>query len=386
MPTERVGRRCGTFATLSAGVFAGVVLGGCSSAPDSAQHAPEGLSPGLVQSGSGVLALPGAAEPEVFRGPSDDVASDVEVARAVARANAVRTVEAGPPPAELGSVLGGDGLVRGSDGATVRREPAPASLPRRDRIRRHVAELADMLRAEADDAPAPAAVLAQLAALELIEPGIFHSRGSDLEGASALLSEQEIAVLGPWRDFFASARDRLDSTGSVFELAGEADSLARSLGRFEPLMVPRAVLATRVSGYGSFDALRRHDDRYKLLAGRPHVVIVYAEVERFLSRATRSDGADGHEVNLDVQLRLYHYSEDRDLLVWRTEPQSLRDFSMNRRDDFYLTQKVTLPRTLTVGSYSLKVSVTDRNADGVVAESVIPIDIIADRSALSSAE
>lgn len=307
----------------------------------------------------------------------------------VASANAGGDEVVATTPAELAAVVADPNLFQTERGSTVRTAPTRTSLARPQEISKLVHELASLLRAEADEAPSPAAVLAQLAALEMIEPGVFNSHVADLDGRSAVsvLTRREIEALAPLRGFFARSHEQLMTTGAVMDLAEEAERLADELAEFRPLTIPRAALATRVAGYGIVQELKTYDEEgtYKLLATRPHAAIVYAEVGQFVSRARRQDNRDGFGVELRLELALYHDDRQNNLLVWKTEPQQVIDFSENRRRDFYITQKITLPRTLTVGSYRLKVRVSDINNEGAVAEAVLPLDLVGDASALTAA-
>jgi hypothetical protein len=80
-------------------------------------------------------------------------------------------------------------------------------------------------------------------------------------------------------------------------------------------------------------------------------------------------------VELTRELSLYHDADG--LLAWRRPAVDITDSSLNRRRDFFFSEVIELPRTLSVGAYRLKVSVTDR-VTGAVAESILAIDVVAD--------
>ncbi|MEM9082371.1 MAG: hypothetical protein AAGB34_02160 [Planctomycetota bacterium] len=286
---------------------------------------------------------------------------------------------------ELNSVAPPGSFARTADGATTRQTITRRDLPRDQRRSQLAGELAAILRDEAEGAPSPASVLAALAALEMIEPGVFHSHVGDLENQStaSLLSSREIKTLATMQAFFANTREHLEATGNVMGLAEDIKSLSDEFAALHPLRIPKAALATRVAGFGIYEQLQTYSGTYKLLSGRPHTVLVYTEIENFTPRETADASGQSFATELELELQLYTASDQGDLLVWKTTPQLTEDLSANRRRDFYLVNKITLPRTLTVGSYTMKTIVTDRNNPDAVAEVIIPIDLVADRSALT---
>jgi len=71
------------------------------------------------------------------------------------------------------------------------------------------------------------------------------------------------------------------------------------------------------------------------------------------------------------------HNDADDLIVWRAPDASIRDVSRDRRQDYYLVQRLDLPSRLTLGKYNVKVTVRDV-ATGSTDETVIPIEIVAD--------
>ena len=65
---------------------------------------------------------------------------------------------------------------------------------------------------------------------------------------------------------------------------------------------------------------------------------------------------------------------DDGLLLWRPNAEDVEDRSKNRRHDFYLVKKLTIPDNLAVGKYALRMSVTDRNTNKI-AVVTLPIEI-----------
>jgi len=279
-----------------------------------------------------------------------------------ARANVGPMVEVEPaaPVASRGSE------VRSAD----EREPARAapsggaSVPEAtaaDLARR----LAETLRAdpEAD----PVRVYAALAALEVIEPGLMVNP-SAIRG----LTPEDARILEAWADLMREADARLvSSPADARALAGALAEASTSASLFEPLGIRAARLCSRVEGFGRYAPMGS-----TWLAGRPHRAVVYAEVDHFASSpAVGSGGERGYETRLTQELQLFHDSDG--LLAWRLPPQDVRDFSRNRRRDFFVVQLIELPSSLTVGRYQLKVTIHDETS-GQTAETVLPITIVAD--------
>ncbi len=256
----------------------------------------------------------------------------------------------------------------------------PATQSPEDRRRSLASELAGLIRAQGEDARSPAPTVARLAALEMIEPGIS---GESASGGPAL-TPAERRVLDAWRGMFVDARSKIESPGSdIMGLAEAMRTASENAGSVRPMRITRASLCTRVDGFGVYTELRKFGEQYKFLAGRRQRLVVYAEIEQFASRqrAAIEGGGPGFEVLLLQDLSLYHAGKDSDLLAWRKPDQEIVDVSRNRRKDFFVTQLIELPETLTVGSYRLKVRLTDR-VGGATAESIIPIDVVADASAV----
>ncbi|MBL8746085.1 MAG: hypothetical protein JNK58_06990 [Phycisphaerae bacterium] len=238
-----------------------------------------------------------------------------------------------------------------------------------------VAELAAQLREQSRSSSAPAASLLRLAALELIE----SKAGEADAAAEAALTPQESEFLRAWREMFAAARDGLSSSGDLAPLAAQMVSLAERVQAAQPLSVLESRLCTRVEGFGMFDELKRRDGGgpYVFVAGKRQRAIVYVELANFTHEARTQGGVNGFEVRLAQELELFHSSAESDTVVWRRPFQEINDFSRKRRRDFYTTQVIDLPANLGVGSYRLKVSMSDR-ATGAVAEAVVPMEFVAE--------
>ncbi len=131
------------------------------------------------------------------------------------------------------------------------------------------------------------------------------------------------------------------------------------------LRIPTLTLCTRVDGFGNYEPF----ESLKFAAGKDHQAIVYCEVENFASQLN-----DQHlwETKLTQEVVLWTEGGDP---VWKDKSRPIKDLARNRRHDFYLIRKITLPTTLGVNRYLLKVTIVDQAANRV-AESTVPISIV----------
>lgn len=310
-----------------------------------------------------------------------------------------------PPASNTGPVVevrdsGADQDMAARPQAAAAGTPDPVSLPAvepvvspRERIALLAAQTAALLAAESESSPTPVAELARLGVLELVAPGIFDEYAGALDESSPLqsLTRRDVEFLRAWVELVRVAGERLDTSGDAMALLDLVEGLHGTLELWEPLAIPSATLCTRVEGYGVFRELPRfasegeRTERYKFIAGRPHKMIVYAELDNLSYRPTARDGIDGYSVELEQELRLFHHGDHTADLQWRKPAERIEDFSRNHRRDFFVVQIIELPANLTVGRYDLKLSVTDRGS-GSLAEAFIPIDIVADVSAFAQVE
>lgn len=130
------------------------------------------------------------------------------------------------------------------------------------------------------------------------------------------------------------------------------------------LRLPRMVLASRVDSFGVYSAVEP-----KFENGKRHTVIIYCEVANF---ATKKSDDGWFTTRLAQQDSLI--TEDG-LLVWRPNPEEVEDRSRNQRHDFYLVKKLTLPESLAIGKYTLRMSVTDKQSNKI-AMVTIPVEIV----------
>jgi len=179
-----------------------------------------------------------------------------------------------------------------------------------------------------DRQPNPPAVSADLA-----EP----SRGLVL---SFLEAAREIAAVG--RDPQSTPRTALATVDALREMLVE---------RSDPT-IRTVALCRKVVTFGVYDEMQGEE----FVAGRSIQTIVYTELGNLRSEKN----AEGlFESRLATRLELFSAKGDS---VWQREEPEVVDYCRQRRSDFFLAQRITLPPTLPAGDYALKVSVEDRVA------------------------
>lgn len=284
------------------------------------------------------------------------------------RTNIGRSLEVTPFELDLPSV--GDRLMADEGGASSlsldEYEPETAQQVR-DRL---IAEAAGLLQREIGATEAPLTTFLALAALDSVAPGALGD-----PAGFRMLSPRERDLVSMWRDLHRSAAGPSGDSGAADHgerLIEAVEKAAERVREWRTVRIVRSELCTRVDGFGVFNPLPGP----KMLAGRPHRMIVYIELEDFSSQPSSSEsGTPGFLVELGQELNLFHDADG--LLAWRKPEEVVKDFSRNKRRDFYMVQLIELPETLTVGKYRLKATIRDR-ATGAVSEAILPIEIVAD--------
>jgi hypothetical protein len=134
-----------------------------------------------------------------------------------------------------------------------------------------------------------------------------------------------------------------------------------------PLTLPTLALCTRVTQFGVYDAV----EPASFPAGKDTATIVYCEVDNFTSHQ-EPDGK--FQTKLRYEAVLYSDNEHSTAVLGK-KPAGITDACRNRRRDFFLADRLTIPATLPVGKYLLKVTVVDELANHV-AERTVPISIV----------
>ena len=156
--------------------------------------------------------------------------------------------------------------------------------------------------------------------------------------------------------------------GLLSEKAEPLINLAAELNAQAPLSLPTVALCRKVTQFGVYDPI----EPARFPAGQETPTIVYCEVEHFRSEPA----TEGYQAKLSYEAVLYS-DADHSVSVITRKPADVIDICRNRRRDFFLADRLTLPASLPVGRYLLKVTVVDQIANRV-AEKTIPIVIAAD--------
>jgi len=227
-----------------------------------------------------------------------------------------------------------------------------------------VAELVDVLTGLARTSENPGAAAAALAGMDSMSVEVLE--GLHGEG---VLSDSELSTLRAAREVL----DSISSSGDIASPADVAEVLDRvkdELDRASGIRVVRGLLCTRVDGFGRYEPFASNE----FVAGVAQEVIVYVEVDRFGHRElTGNDGQARYEVEMSQRLELYHVADD--LNTWNRAAEVDVSVSRNKVRDYYLINKITLPRNLGVGRYHLKVVMRDL-VEGKVGELIIPIRMV----------
>lgn len=231
------------------------------------------------------------------------------------------------------------------------------------------AKMAAMLREPATAARPRISDAAAMAAIESLKPGSLTALEQPTSTLGGALSVQDRTTL-------IEARERLASTPDGAN--AEIQKLLGAVVPKPPLTIARSVLCTRVNGFGNYQPYATNVFR----VGTPIRAIVYLELEHFATRAAKegdraaSDVPLDQQVSVDVSQSISVFQDPSGLLVFRTPPQPITDTSRSKRRDFYLIQTISLPSTLSIGKYNIKVPVKDRTS-GSETEAVIPIVVTA---------
>ncbi|MDX2016441.1 MAG: hypothetical protein SFY95_02225 [Planctomycetota bacterium] len=267
-----------------------------------------------------------------------------------------------------------------------------------ERVREHVEALAQALRERAQSATHPLADYAAAAALESLKPGLMADAESPSSPIWAGLSPSERATLSSVRLAAAGLARLREADADPAQFERDLERARAPFASSAGVTIARASLASRVEGFGRDVPFASTT----FVAGRPTRAILYVEMGRFGHRAARASdpgfatlaqsptqptaaraGGDAapiaYAVELAQELALFNATDSTP--VWTRPEQTVTDVSRNQRRDFFLVREIELPANLSVGSYTLRVTVRDRSASGAeAAETSIPITIVAERA------
>jgi hypothetical protein len=143
--------------------------------------------------------------------------------------------------------------------------------------------------------------------------------------------------------------------------------LADRLRSQADLTIPTLALCTKVDAFGVYEPI----EPVRFLAGKEHQAIIYCEVENFASTPMADNKL--WETKLTQEAVLYTESG---MQVWVDKAGNISDRSRNRRHDFFIVKRISLPSSLTIGRYLLKVTVQDQQARRV-AEQTMAVEVVA---------
>jgi len=190
--------------------------------------------------------------------------------------------------------------------------------------------------------------------------------GGDLPEDQATLLRNMINAAIAVRD---AARDPLQTGETALATVENLrDALA---DRADPSVVFIA-FCQKVSAFGVFEKMSSKE----FVAGRKIQTIVYSEIRNLRAQRTPDDQ---FETRLSTQLEIY---SDGGKIVWQREEPEIVDTCRQRRNDFFIAQRITLPATLPAGPYVLKVLVEDK-LGGRATESTYDFEIFAPVSVAS---
>jgi hypothetical protein len=264
--------------------------------------------------------------------------------------------------------------------------PPPADVRTPDqRLADAVRELASLLRERVSASPSPWADALLLAALAASYPAALPNLRDELIGSNSGLtiglSPAELRSLHAATTLLADWAGRVAPTpdaGSPARSASLLSAAASALGGEGGMRLPVVALCTRVEGFGQYDPL----PTLTLSAGRPVRAVLYVEVDGFAHQSHTTPG--NWAVELTQEVRVVHDADGS--LQWYRPEQRVLDVSRNRRRDFFLVQTIDLPPTLSVGNYTLRVTVRDlaptrEGRPPQQAEATLRFAVIADASA-----
>jgi len=183
------------------------------------------------------------------------------------------------------------------------------------------------------------------------------------------LSEDDAAVLDLFQSFCLSLGEKLEGSDDARDVLTNAlQGLVSDLDDTPPLTLATMAICYSVDGFGNYESF----DDLAFLANESQDVLVYLEVENFASEL--SDNGDWL-TKLDQKLEIY--DDASGIRAWSVDWQPAVDRSATRRQDFFTTQRITLPERLSIGRYQLKVTMRDI-LSGAEAESSVTFDMTAD--------
>jgi hypothetical protein len=184
------------------------------------------------------------------------------------------------------------------------------------------------------------------------------------------LTDRERELLAAFHAFCADLGRSLGDTQDPEVLAERVDTFRQAISDEPELLIPQAVMCTRVEGFGKFETFERNS----FMVGVEQPVVVYAEIQQHHAELNDLD-----EWVTRLTMKLEIWDDASGIPVWSTPGETVVEKSRNQIRDFFLAQIVRIPEVLTVGRFTLKIRITDE-ATGAEAETGIPFTLVADAS------
>ena len=236
--------------------------------------------------------------------------------------------------------------------------------PEERQLREMLVDLSRVLYQESTEADMPIKELMVIAATTMVSPERALS-----PDAMRGLTERERELLIAFQTFFGTLGKRLDGSREAEEVFEESIAeLRRSITREPQLTIPAAHLCTVVDGFADYQKF----PKYSFLAMSGQQAVVYTEVGSYMSELD-----DSGEYVTRLSQKLTIYSERDGIPVWSEDWFSTVDRVTTKRRDFFLTQVMTIPQSLGVGRYNLKIQLRDETT-GAETETAIAFDMVAD--------
>jgi hypothetical protein len=189
----------------------------------------------------------------------------------------------------------------------------------------------------------------------------------DMESLAGLASEDR-ELLDALMDALTNFRNQLRADNNMLftKKIGPLAELGDRLRGQAELSVPTVALCTKVSSFGVYEPI----DPARFVGGKEHRVVLYCEVENFLTQLN-----DRHLYETQLTENAVLYMEESGQRVWADTQSVYSDLARRRHHDFFMPKRITLPANLANGRYLLKVTVEDKQARHI-AENTVPIEIV----------
>ncbi len=185
------------------------------------------------------------------------------------------------------------------------------------------------------------------------------------------LSDEDREMVSAIMDGLSNYRNNLRADNNML-LSRKVRPLLEMSDRLRSLAdltIPTLALCSEVKGFGNYTPFDGDPPHFS--AGLDHPVILYCEVQNFSSQL---NDAKMWQTELDQDAVLY---TEGGMAVWNDKTQAVHDTARNRRQDFFIVQRMRLPSTLPIGRYLLKVTIEDKQSHHV-AEATQPLLIVAE--------